>query len=234
MLWYVFSPASCKYHSNTFAQVPLTTNLNALSGAKAVSDNTYIAFMVLMVMGTLLSLLVCDAQQVRREDGSHIILMKNPTWKSEIVGLWNTLSTDKYIVCLFPMFFVSNFFYTYQFNGVNQARFTVRADALNNLFYWFFQIVGAFGTGFLLDRLPLRRSTRAWCALLGLFIYTMVVWGGGQVFEKHDYKKPIDWNQKEYAGAFVLYISYGCYDATWQLCVYWSALCEFPLMARLT
>ena len=73
-----------------------------------VSDGTYIGFMVLTFVGACLSWTLVDAKQVVRRDGSRIILMKQPTWKTEILGLWATLWNDPYVILLFPMFFASN------------------------------------------------------------------------------------------------------------------------------
>lgn len=42
--------------------------------------------------------------------------MKNPTIKTEIIGLVDTLRHEPWIVLLFPMFFASNWFYTYHFS----------------------------------------------------------------------------------------------------------------------
>ncbi|KAH7401774.1 hypothetical protein DE146DRAFT_651556 [Phaeosphaeria sp. MPI-PUGE-AT-0046c] len=49
------------------------------------------------------------------------------TWKTEIFGLWETLWSDSCIIFLFPMFFASNWFYTYQFNDVPVQRRQSRA-----------------------------------------------------------------------------------------------------------
>ena len=86
----------------------------------------YIAFMVLMFAGAVLAWGLVDAGHIRRSDGSHVIIMKNPTWRSEILGMWEVFRSDPYIVLLFPMFIASNYFYTYQFNDVNAARFNTR------------------------------------------------------------------------------------------------------------
>jgi hypothetical protein len=40
--------------------------------------------------------------------------MKNPTWVTEFKGLYETLRNEWWIVFLFPAFFSSNIFYTYQ------------------------------------------------------------------------------------------------------------------------
>ena len=54
--------------------VPLGQNINSTAGA--VNDGTYIGFMVLTLIGTVLALFLVDARHVRRADGSKVILMK--------------------------------------------------------------------------------------------------------------------------------------------------------------
>ena len=77
-----------------------------------MSDGTYIGFIVLTFLGACLAWCLVNAKAVLRADGSRVIVMKNPTWKTEIMGLYESLLTDPYIVLLFPMFFSSNWFYT--------------------------------------------------------------------------------------------------------------------------
>ena len=107
-----------------------------------MTDGTYIGFMVLTFLGAALAWALVDAQKVIRKDGSHVIVMKHPSWKSEFLGLYETFRTDPWVVLLFPMFFASNWFYPYQFNGVNAAKFNIRTRALNNVLYWTSQIIG--------------------------------------------------------------------------------------------
>ena len=165
--------------------------------------------------------------------------MKNPTWASELMGLWKTLQSDPYVIFLFPMFFASNWFYTYQFNDVNLAKFNVRTRSLNSVLYWLSQMVGAGIFGILLDLSYFRRTVRAKAAWAALFVLTFVIWGGGYVFQTgytraevyqgadtpdftgDDYKGLLDWTSSGYVGPMFLYIFYGMYDAIWQTCVYW-------------
>ena len=65
-----------------------------------------------------------------RADGVKVIVPVNPSWRSEIVGLFTCLRKDPYIVLLFPFFLTSNWFYTWQFNDYNGALFTLRTRAL--------------------------------------------------------------------------------------------------------
>jgi MFS family permease len=194
-----------------------------------VSNGTYIGFMVLTFLGACLSWTLVDAKHVVRRDGSRIILMKHPTWRTEILGLWETLWSDPYVILLFPMFFASNWFYTYQFNDVNLARFNTRTRALNSTLYWLAQMFGALIFGFALDFPNIRRTTRAKVAWVVMFALTFAIWGGGYIFQlKYNRKDTApkdhfeyDWNSNGYVGPMFLYISYGFYDAAWQTCVYW-------------
>ena len=185
--------------------------------------------MVLMAAGFVLAAFLCDPKYVQRSDGSHVIIMKHPTWKSEIVGLFEVLKTDWYIVLLFPMFLSSNWFYTYQFQDFNLAKFNIRTRALNNVLYWTSQIIGAYVFGYALDTTRLRRTLRAKIVLVVLFVITMAIWGGGYAWQRQytrpmvspkNYRK-VDFKDSGYVGPMFLYMFYGFYDAAWQTTVYW-------------
>jgi hypothetical protein len=212
-------------------KIPLGQNFHETE-VKTVTDGTYIGFLILTLIGAFLAWFLVDAKNVIRSDGSHVILMKNPTWKTEIWGLVETFQTDPYILFLFPMFFASNWFYAYQFNGVNGARFNTRTKALNNTLYYIMQIVGAYVFGYALDYTKIRRTVRAKAAWVALMVLTMTIWGGGFAFQKGntradvaDKKHPnvtiYDWHTKGYVGPMFLYMFYGFYDAAWQTTVYW-------------
>jgi MFS family permease len=155
--------------------------------------------------------------------------MKHPSWKSELLGLVETLRSDVYIVLLFPMFLASNWFYAYHFTEINGAYFNTRTRALNGVVYYIMQIVGAYVFGFALDIKGIRRTTRAKIAWAALFALIMIVWGCGYIFQKTydrawaaDVNNPKkDWADAGFAGPFVLYMFYGFSDAAWQTCVYW-------------
>ncbi|KPM42910.1 UNC93-like protein [Neonectria ditissima] len=209
--------------------IPLGENIHVKEN-KTVSDGTYIGFIVLMFFGALLALTLCNAGDIVRKDGSRVILMKNPTWQSEFIGLYEALKFEPFIVLLFPMFFSSNWFYVYQQNSVNGAHFNTRTKALNSLLYWLAQIVAAAIWGYLLDTERVRRTVRARAALVALFVLTFAVWGGGYAYEKTYTResvaidsgfKPTDWADSGYVGPMFLYIFYGFFDAAWQASVYW-------------
>lgn len=181
-----------------------------------------------MAAGFVLAFSLVDSKYVRRSDGSHVVVMKHPTWKSEILGLFEVLKTDWYIICLFPMFLASNWFYTYQFQDVNAAYYNIRTRALNNTLYWLSQIIGAYLMGYALDT-NIRRATRAKAVWVFLLIITMAIWGGGYAFQKTFTREEVaaktlktkDFTDSGYVGPMFLYMFYGLYDAMWQTAVYW-------------
>ena len=183
-----------------------------------------------MFTGALLASMLCNVKDVIRKDLSRVIVVRNPTWKTEFWAMYEALHYEPYVVLLFPMFWASNWFYTYQQNDVNGVRFNTRTKALNDLLYWLFQIFGAVVVGYSLDWRRFSRATRAKAAFVGLFILTMIVWGPGYAFAKSfsraDASSPafraIDWTDgAEYFGPMFLFAFYGFYDAAWQACVYW-------------
>jgi hypothetical protein len=185
-----------------------------------------------MFLGACLALLLCNAGDVIRPDGTRVVLMKNPSWQTEFIGLWETIRFEPFVLLLFPMFWSSNWFTTYQTNGVNAAFFDTRTRALNSLLYWLSQIVGALIFGFALDIESVRRTVRAKAALCTLFALTMCIWGGGYVWEKKYTREtvnvklnpsfvPGDWSMSGYVGPMFLYMFYGFYDAVWQCTTYW-------------
>ncbi|KAI2624630.1 MFS general substrate transporter [Hypomontagnella submonticulosa] len=210
--------------------IPLGQNVSNNSGT--VTDGTYVGFIVLMVVGAVLTLFLVDADKVIRDDGSKIILMKNPTWQSEFIGLWECISLSPWVIALFPMFFASNIFYTYQQNGLNLAGFNIRTRSLNNLLYWLAQIFGAVIFGYALDFPKIRRSMRAKISFGVLFALTFIIWGGGYAWQRNQVPRSVssqesyealktDWTDPAFIGPMFLYIFYGFYDSVWQTCIYW-------------
>jgi len=212
--------------------IPLGQNIEKKEGP--VTDGTYAGFIVLMFIGLILSVFLCDANKVVRADGSRVILMKNPSWYTEIKGLGETITKNPWIILLFPMFFASNTFYTYQGNAMNAPHFNTRTRALNNTLYWFAQIIGAVIYGYALDFGKARRSVRAKASFISLVVLTFVVWGGGYAWQKDQVTREvveakdstyvkIDWQDggKMFIGPMFLYMFYGLFDAAWQTSIYW-------------
>ena len=138
-----------------------------------------------MFFGAVLALFLCNAKDVVRPDGTRVVLMKNPTWQSEFLGLWETIKYEPFIILLFPMFWSSNWFITYQTNSVNGAHFSTRTKALNGVLYYLAQMIGALALGHVLDIEKVRRTVRAKAVWGMLVVLTFTIWGGGYAYAKN-------------------------------------------------
>lgn len=214
------------------AIIPLANNMH--SNSSTVKDGTYIAFMVLMGCGSVIAFFMLPKKKVWRDDGTKVVQKAFPDWKSEIFGSFKLLIKEPKIFLLFPMFFASNWFYTYQFNEFNAGRFNIRTRSLNSLLYWLFQMIGAVVIGTVLDLKYFKRSTRARIGWGLLFCVSFAIWGGGYKFQKGftrqdmtvdangNYKiPPMDFKDGSYIGPMFLYIFYGIFDAMFQSYCLW-------------
>jgi MFS family permease len=207
------------------AIIPLAQTINS-SNTGSVGDGTYAAFMVLMFLGALLALLLLPSKKVIKADGYNVVVRERPTWFGEFFALFKLLKEEPFIILLFPMFWSSNWFYTYQQNQVNLVRFNIRTRALNSLLYWLAQIVGALTWALILDIKRWQRKSRARVYHAVLFIVALAIWGGGIKFQivlentPADFV-PLDWTDESFLGPMFLYMFYGAFDAMWQTYVYW-------------
>lgn len=198
------------------------------SNGNSVTRGTYVTFLVLTIVGVLITPLMADPKKMIRADGSRVTTPRHPSYKSEFIGLWVALRTDPFIVLLFPMFFASNWFYTWQFNDYNAAIFSIEGRALNNLVYWIAQIFGSVGIGILLDQKQLRRRSRAFIAWTILLFMVFLVHTWGYFYQKNYTRQTIPpVSQKMgighagYGPRIALYILCGILDAMWQTTSYW-------------
>ncbi|KAI0785941.1 MFS general substrate transporter [Abortiporus biennis] len=212
------------------ASVSLGQNFHSkmVDPTSEVGNGTYVGFLVLTLIGVLIPMLMANPNNMFRDDGTKVVYHRHSSLRTAIWGLWTTLRNDPYIILLFPMFFASNWFYTWQFNDYNSALFNIRARSLNNLVYWIAQIVGSLSIALLLDfqRLTARlRAYFAWSILL-MMVFIVNIWA---YFYQRDYTRAsvaaitvkIDIRDREYIGRLWLYIFCGLLDAMWQTLVYW-------------
>ncbi|KAB5592997.1 hypothetical protein CTheo_3551 [Ceratobasidium theobromae] len=195
---------------------------NFQNTANSVGKGTYIGFLVLTLIGVLIPMLMADPKSMYRSDGSKVTAPRQPSWKSEIMGLWVALRTDPSILLLFPLFMASNWF----LKPLMKQYLPVRTRALNSFVYWVSQIFGSVAIGFLLDNKILRRRMRAflgWSVLFAM-VFVVHIWG---YFYQRNYTRPVpethrmDFKDHGYAGRVWLYIFCGLLDAMWQTYAYW-------------
>ncbi|KAL6232083.1 hypothetical protein BDW75DRAFT_233068 [Aspergillus navahoensis] len=209
--------------------------LNYHSTSGTVSDGTYIALLILMAVGWLLGLLICPPSAVRVRPGllqqpaqAPEVEPKKGNWKSTLRLAARTI-LDWRVLCMLPLFFCANVFYSYQQNIVNGMTFNIRTRSLNSALYWLAQMFGGLVMGLILDIPTLTRPARARVGWLFLAVTAMAIWGGGYAFEKwssdrlaHGLKQDVDYTQGSVStGPMFLYIFYGAFDAFWQSYCYW-------------
>ncbi|EGV63560.1 hypothetical protein PSN45_004572 [Yamadazyma tenuis] len=204
---------------------------NMKNNSSVATDGTYAAFIALMCSGIIIAGCTLRPHQVWRGGvgSERVVQQQFPHWKVELINMAKMLYKEPKIYFLFPMFFASNWFYTYQFNDVNAARFTIRTRSLNSLLYWAAQMVGAAIFGNILDWKRFDRKTRVKIGWSIIMVLTFVIWGGGYDFQKKYTRESvagmalIDFKKgSTYVGPMFLYIFYGMYDAMFQTFIYYT------------
>ncbi|KXN67650.1 MFS general substrate transporter [Conidiobolus coronatus NRRL 28638] len=205
----------------------ISFGINYKNPSPTVTDGTYIAFIVIMAFGAGIGLVMAPIEKVVKSDGTGITVNKAPAVKGEIVGVLKVFTEWRMIVLL-PLFFVSNFFYTYQFNSYNGTTFTIRTRGLNNVVYWGSQMVGSVLLGFLLDTPRLTRKMRGIISFIIVVAIMTSVWIGGyftQVIRTEEGVLPeadrVDFSSSNYGPLLVMYLCYGLSDAMIQSWSYW-------------
>ncbi|KAF9869557.1 hypothetical protein CkaCkLH20_12950 [Colletotrichum karsti] len=202
--------------------------LNFHSTTGTVNDATYIALMSIMLFGWALGIFICSPKRIRLAQLS----AATETEKQSVKGMFDmsvaTLCNWR-VLCMLPLFFCANVFYSYQQNNVNGMTFNIRTRSLNGALYWMAQMVGGLVIGVLLDLPMLERPGRARLGWVVLFVTGMAIWGGGYQFQiwqdaRHAQGliQDIDYTQGSIStGPIFLYIFYGAYDSLWQSYCYW-------------
>ncbi|CAO3628044.1 unnamed protein product [Mucor fragilis] len=210
--------------------------LNLENQAGGVSTGTYTAFVVIMLVGVVFSLVIAPPSKVVRPNGTHVAVAEASHWTAELKGVLLVWKEWR-MIYLIPAFLASNWFYSYQFR-INAVYFDASARALNDTMYWGLQIVGSLMIGVLLDYQRMTRRGRGLLALVILFFVVMGVWAGGFAFQltfDNDFDSPIGWKDPGFGGPFVLYMLYGFTDSLYQSYMYWlmGAMSNDPsLLAR--
>jgi MFS family permease len=213
--------------------------LNYNSKTGTVSDSTYIALMVIMLFGWLLGVFICSPSRIRLAQLHKAVETEKHTLKGTFMTAFKVIAKWR-VLCMLPLFFSANVFYSYQQNQVNGMTFNIRTRSLNGALYWIAQMLGGLLIGLILDLPWFDRPTRAKLGWLTVFVTGMVIWGGGYQFQTWQnartalgLKQDIDFKEGSIStGPIFLYIFYGAYDALWQGFAYWLIGTESNSSAR--
>ncbi|KAI8902788.1 major facilitator superfamily domain-containing protein [Globomyces pollinis-pini] len=201
--------------------IPFSINFN--SSASSVNNATYIAFTILMLMGSVYALFIRSPSTIYKSDGSKVIYPEPVSTMVEL-GRFKEALMDRNILFLLPSFIASNFFYAYQFNSVNGSLFNIRTRGLNNVYYWAMQMIGAFVFGkFVLDKPNVSRQMRGYFGLFIIATISTITWDMGTYLQftmSPDHSIDFTDSRKALFPTLV-YCLYGLLDAIYQNYIYW-------------
>ncbi|KAI0066656.1 MFS general substrate transporter [Artomyces pyxidatus] len=205
------------------AVIALAINIRS-GGLSAVSTGTYLAFIIIMFIGTASTILILPPHKIVRADGTLVKLEAASTPREEVRNLIVVLK-DRRMIALIPMFFASNYFYSYQ-GAVNTFYFDGPTRALNATLEGAGAIVGALVIGFLvLDGSYFKRRTRGYLGLAFVTITTIIVWSCGLAWQVEFTRNTVSpkqhYTDKGYHGKGALYFFYYFGDASYQALAYW-------------
>ncbi|GAW20339.1 hypothetical protein ANO14919_098430 [Xylariales sp. No.14919] len=213
--------------------------LNYHSTSGTVTDSTYVALLVIMVFGYFLGFFICSPSRIRLAQLHDAVETEKRGVKGTLVMAVQTMTKWR-VVCMIPLFYSANVFYSYQQNEVNGRTFNIRTRSLNGALYWIAQMLGGLIIGLILDMPWFSRSMRARIGWAVVIVTGMSIWGGGYAFQLWENKRvaaglvqDIDYTQSSIsAGPIILYTVYGGYDALWQGFAYWLIGTESNSSAR--
>jgi hypothetical protein len=169
-----------------------------------------------MCMAILLAFfLIVDPKTVVRDDGTHIAIFKEATIMTEIKGLMY-LFTDWKVLLLVPAIFVAEMDLALV-SSINAYYFNLRTRSLNNVMFQFIMMPCPLILAYLLDTRFIK--SRRLRGLLGsgvMGIITLGVCAGlaawiskNDVNRQHNTPPGVDWTDKAFGPAFVLYLFSG-------------------------
>lgn len=191
--------------------------------------SVYIVFVILMLCAIGVVWFILPSNYVVRGDGSLVELQTSMKFKEELTAFAQQFK-DWRMLLLFPMFFCSNYFYSYQ-GSIVSYMFNGRTRALSSLLSNLGAVIGAAIIGCIFDYSPGGRRQRA---IIG-WTFTMLamcgVWGGGIYHQKGWERAPIDhpevgWHHdlksSASSGPLALMFFYYCVDSFYQGLAYYT------------
>ncbi|KAK9713047.1 hypothetical protein K7432_006731 [Basidiobolus ranarum] len=183
-----------------------------------------VSFAILAVISGLISLLLVNPATVVRSDGSRVTTKTKFHLHHELRQLPHTFLHRK-LLLLIPLFFYSNWFYSYRFGSFNSELFSPRTRAFNATFYWASQILGCMTFGQFLDNPLFTRPKRAILGLTFLTLFYTATWIGCIFMElsraEITKNSGIDIVDNQYTGSLVLLLLSGISDSMIQTWCYW-------------
>eukprot|EP00571_Detonula_confervacea_P016463 CAMPEP_0172304906 /NCGR_PEP_ID=MMETSP1058-20130122/6264_1 /TAXON_ID=83371 /ORGANISM="Detonula confervacea, Strain CCMP 353" /LENGTH=481 /DNA_ID=CAMNT_0013016313 /DNA_START=328 /DNA_END=1773 /DNA_ORIENTATION=- len=213
--------------------IALGLNLNPDDEGQAVNPATYFTFCALMGAGAVFaSVFVIRPSRVIKADGTAVVFEESTASNTrEELKEIGKLFANKHMLLLTPLIIQSNFFYTYEFGGINGLLFDAPTRGLNSSIYWAISGISSYVIGvYYLDREAVGgRNKRAIQGLIlvsainiGQWIYALV-WQFGTGYDKGNQPTPLISFRDggSYAVPLLLFMYCGLADSIVQTYAYW-------------
>lgn len=205
----------------------LAFGVNYNQGADdGTSSWTYIAFIIVMILGVCCSLLMVKPETVIRNDGSLVKVDRMPDWKGEAIEVLK-LFVSPVMLLLLPLFMYSNWFYSYH-GFYNTTVFNTRTNGFAAAFNYGSQMIGALLLGKWLDRPTASVRYKSYQSLAIITLLIFIMWGVGLYAQLSldlkygdENKLNVDYTDSNFVPKLLLYMFYGCMDAVAQVWAYW-------------
>lgn len=212
------------FQLGTLVGAAIALGIEAHSTLPSVSTGVYLAFMIIMLTSIVSSWAVLPPHLVIRGDGT-VVELQTALGPKEEFRQFVRLFKDWRMLALFPMFFSSNYFYSYQ-GAIVAFLFNGRTRALVSLLTGLGSIVGSIFIGVILDRLPFPRRTRSLMGCGVVVFLNILIWSGGLGFQVKFTRATVqakwDWTNSAAVGPIILIMAYYIADASYQGLAYYT------------
>eukprot|EP00578_Thalassiosira_sp_NH16_P010867 CAMPEP_0181121678 /NCGR_PEP_ID=MMETSP1071-20121207/24875_1 /TAXON_ID=35127 /ORGANISM="Thalassiosira sp., Strain NH16" /LENGTH=755 /DNA_ID=CAMNT_0023206531 /DNA_START=28 /DNA_END=2295 /DNA_ORIENTATION=- len=213
--------------------ISMGINSGASAGASAVTPETYFTFCGLMVGGSIFAFFfVIRPSQVVKADGCLVVFEQ--TDSAEGLGELREVAKlfcNRYMLLLTPLIIQSNWFYAYEFGGINGLLFDAPTRGLNSAIYWGISGVSSYVCGtYYLDRESMggrrQRAIRGLTMIsainVGQWIFA-IAYQFGTGYDKGNQPDPLInfTDGATYAAPMILFMYCGLADSLVQTYAYW-------------
>ncbi|KAJ5649952.1 uncharacterized protein N7484_003675 [Penicillium longicatenatum] len=185
----------------------IVLGLNHSADAKSkgkVGSETYLIFVALQCLAVPFAIFLTRPEKVQRSDGSVVKVVKQESWRAEMVELWK-VTRRKDILLLLPVFWAA---YFNQYTGNFETYyFGVRARALIGLVTYLAGLLSSWIISRFLDYQKLPVKSRIIYSFYYVIVLHITAWIYGWVVqEQYTANAPsLDWSDKGYTkGMFVI------------------------------
>ncbi|KAJ5198590.1 uncharacterized protein N7498_007707 [Penicillium cinerascens] len=169
-----------------------------------LGSETYLIFVALQCLAVPLAIFLTRPEKVQRSDGSKVKIVRQDSWKAEMLELWK-LSRRKDILLLLPVFWAS---YFNQYEGNFETYyFGVRARALIGFVSFLGTLLSSWSISWILDYRKLSVKSRLTYTFYYVVLLHVVAWVYAWVVqEQFTVTSPTyDWSDKGFTkGLFVV------------------------------